>query len=296
MIGSITNDCNLDCTGCYARKNARTMKGKLLSDEEWGRIFDDASRLGVSMFLLAGGEPLLRRSVIEAAAGHRDILFPVFTNGTLFDDAALRFFDKNRNMVPMLSLEGDDKTTDTRRGAGVYENLMTVMPRLAEAGLLYGASVTVTARNLELVTSDEFSENLRASGCRVLLFVEYVPITGPELALDATGRSKLTAKTLELRKKFDGRLLYVSFPGDEAESGGCLAAARGFFHINPAGGCEPCPFSPFSDTNLHERTLEEALGSPLFRKIRTSDALNGERKGGCVLFEHAGEVEELLAA
>ena len=35
---------------------------------------------------MENGEPLLRRDVVEAAGNYPDILFPVFTNGTLFGD------------------------------------------------------------------------------------------------------------------------------------------------------------------------------------------------------------------
>ncbi len=69
-----------------------------------------------------------------------------------------------------------------------------------------------------------------------------------------------------LREQY-GELILNSFPGDEKESGGCLAAARGFFHINPYGGVEPCPFSPYSDTNIREMPLRRALESPLFQKL-----------------------------
>ena len=67
--------------------------------------------------------------------------------------------------------------------------------------------------------------------------------------------------------------------------GGCLAAGRGFFHINPYGGAEPCPFSPYSDINLRNVSLRQALRSPLFQKIRAASVLAASHSGGCVLFE-----------
>jgi MoaA/NifB/PqqE/SkfB family radical SAM enzyme len=50
-------------------------------------------------------------------------------------------------------------------------------------------------------------------------------------------------------------MIIVSFRDNEAESGGYLAAGRGFFNINAEGGAEPCSFSPYSDTSL--KTLLE---------------------------------------
>lgn len=57
-------------------------------------------------------------------------------------------------------------------------------------------------------------------------------------------------------------IIYLSFPGDEKALGGCLASGRGFFHIGPDGSAEPCPFSPFSDSNVAEMGVREALKSP----------------------------------
>lgn len=89
-------------------------------------------------------------------------------------------------------------------------------------------------------------------------------------------------------------MVFVSFPGDEKSSGGCLAAGRGFFHINAAGGAEPCPFSPYSDTSLKTMSLKEALNSPLFVRLREEGHLEREHIGGCVLFEQENEVRRLL--
>ena len=83
----------------------------------------------------------------------------------------------------------------------------------------------------------------------------------------------------------------MSFPGDEKSSGGCIAAGRGFFHINSHGGAEPCPFSPYSDVNVKDMSLKEALQSGLFAKIRDSGILTEDHNGGCVLFENRHQVE-----
>ena len=80
-------------------------------------------------------------------------------------------------------------------------------------------------------------------------------------------------------------MIYISFPGDEKSSGGCLAAGRGFFHINSHGGAEPCPFSPYSDINVKDTSLKEALQSELFTALRNSNILADDHIGGCVLHE-----------
>ena len=292
LIMSVTSDCNLRCAGCYARHSGNDPHKAGLPAEKWRELFCEAAEIGVSVILLAGGEPFMRRDILEHAAAHKNLLFPVFTNGTLWDEEYARLFFKNRNLIPIISLEGGKDETDSRRGGGVHDKVRSLMSELQNKGLLFGASVTVTSENLEAVTAPAFAEDLYAAGCRIIFYVEYVPVESPELALDSAGRAELSRRVGALRAE-NGRQIIISFPGDEDAAGGCLAAGRGFFHINAAGDAEPCPFSPCSDINLSGKSLREALKSPLFSKLRQSGLLSEEHAGGCVLFEKRDEVKKM---
>lgn len=93
LIASITSSCNLHCAGCYARAAhscADTEPVEQLSAQEWDHIFEQAEEMGISFILLAGGEPMIRRDVIEKAGDRQNILFPIFTNGTLMNDTYFR--------------------------------------------------------------------------------------------------------------------------------------------------------------------------------------------------------------
>ena len=298
LIASISSACNLQCKGCYARQNNICGDDKSqseLTDSEWISIFKQAVKLGISFILLAGGEPLMRRNLIASAGKIKDLLFPVFTNGTLIDEDYIHLFSKNRNLVPIISIEGGEEKTNDRRGAGVYEKLLLVMDELKKNDIVFGSSITVTSKNLEQITSEIFLDEIYSKGGRVLFYIEYVPtdIGTKNLEINDTQRKYLEDKLIALRERFLD-ILFVSFPGDEKLSGGCLAAGRGFIHINSNGDAEPCPFSPYSDTNLRNITLKKALLSPLFYKIRNTDVLTQEHTGGCVLFEHEDTVRSLI--
>ena len=298
LIASIASTCNLHCAGCYSRANhACEDKAAVdqLTDDEWFRIFNEAKEMGVGFILLAGGEPLLRPDIIHRAGKIPDILFPVFTNGTLINETYIETFSKYRNVVPVLSIEGNETITDERRGKGVYDKLIQVMKDLQKNKILYGASITVTKSNMMDVTNEKFLHTLHDRGCKVLFYVEYVPVTEEtrELAPGDTEREYLNQAILRLRKEYED-IVFVSFPGDEKTSGGCLAAGRGFFHINSHGGAEPCPFSPYSDVNVKNGSIRDALASPLFLRLQAANVLLDEHAGGCVLFEKREKVEELL--
>ena len=294
LIASITSSCNLHCAGCYSRCNNATEDTepvRQLSDDEWLKVFDEADDLGVSFILLAGGEPLLRKGVIEAAGKKQNILFPIFTNGTYMADKYFDMFDKNRNLIPIMSIEGENDATDKRRGDGVYDKLISNMDELNDRGLIYGASVTVTTENLKDVSSESFIGKLSDKGCKAVIFVEFVPVT--DVLADYYRIRHLKKEIMRLRREHP-EMVFVSFPGDEKSSGGCIAAGRGFFHINSHGGAEPCPFSPYSDINVKETSLREAMNSRLFIALQNEGVLNDDHSGGCVLYEKRNEVETIL--
>lgn len=298
LIASITSKCNLHCAGCYARFNKTCVDAEPVSQltaDEWKRIFDEAKELGIGFILLAGGEPMLRKDVLAAAGEIPEVLFPIFTNGTMFDDDYIELFKKHRNLVPVLSIEGQEEKTDERRGKGIYHKLAAAMEQMETNKILFGASVTVTTDNIKEVTSEAFLQSLERSGCKVVFFVEYVPVSQnqSELAPGDGEREYLKERLVQIRQEHE-KMVFVSFPGDEKTSGGCLAAGRGFFHINSHGGAEPCPFSPYSDINVRDTSLKEALRSKLFESLQAEGLLEETHEGGCVLFEKRRQVEALL--
>lgn len=300
LIASIASQCNLHCLGCYARAGSGCGNSEAagdLSALEWKAIFTEASELGVSFILLAGGEPFTRPDVIRAAAGFSNIVFPIFTNGTMVTEEYIDLFDDCRNLIPVISIEGDADSTDKRRGSGIYAQSETVMARLKEKNILFGVSITVTRENVRDVTSDTFISQLHGKGCGLVFFVEYVPVAEDTkgLVLRVHETRMLEENVAALKKRFDDTVI-ISFPGDEELMGGCLASGRGFFHINSHGGAEPCPFSPFSIHNLKTSSIAEILNSGYFRELRTIAAGAGQQPGGCTLFEHSDKVQSLTAA
>lgn len=297
LIASITTGCNLQCKGCYAHANGcgdASVKQEL-TQEQWSTIFRQAKELGICFILLAGGEPMTRIDVLTEASRHKHILFPVFTNGTLLDEAILQLLSKNHNLLPILSIEGGKETTDARRGMGVYEQIKKAMEQFTYKHILFGASITVTTENQEQVLSDAFIAYLKKCGCKALIYVEYVPVDkkSTSLALKEEQRSLMASRLQYLRNQ-EKEILFISFPGDEKASAGCLAAGRGFFHINAFGNAEPCPFSPYSDTDVIHTELKETLNSPLFLKLRLGTLLTDDHQGGCVLFEKEEQVKDCL--
>ena len=244
--------------------------------------------------MITGGEPLMKPEILWEAGKRRDMIFPVFTNGMLLNKGSISFFKHHHHLIPILSVEGDRYRTDDRRGKGVYDRLIQNMEQLRKARQMYGLSLTITRENFDEVTHPVWLRSKYGLGCRLFIMVDYVPQTESDMDLCLTKeqKAKLPSRLALLRKSIPA--LFISLPGDEEKFGGCLAAGRGFAHISAAGNLEPCPFAPFSDMNLRERSLKEILGSPFMNRIRKSHHLLGEANGGCTLWENREWVQSHL--
>ncbi len=294
MMIALTSRCNLTCRGCYMKSRDGISKKPDMTDEELFSLISQARDLGVSAVVFAGGEPFLRLPLIFLLAKRfPEILFPVFTNGLLIDENVSKHLGKCKNIVPMISFEGFSEETDLRRGTGTYERLMNTCHSLSRRGMFFGSSLMVTAENIASVTNEDFISDMVSRGVLAFVYVEYVPIEeGTEkLVLTKDQQSLLHEKIRQYSEKFPA--VFIGFPGEEDEYGGCLAAGRGFVHVSPSGALEPCPAAPFSDVNLTEMPLKDALKSVLLEKIRNNHGLLTESEGGCALWANREWVKEL---
>lgn len=293
MIVSITNTCNLHCKGCYAHAHQRS-GGSEMQSSVLLRLVRESQQLGISILLLAGGEPFLYNELLSITALFPKILFPVFTNGLPLNQSHIEDLKKQRHVVPVISLEGFKESTDKRRGEGVYKRVSACIDLLSRNTIFFGISLTITRNNFQLLTSNTFIRSFMHKGCRLFFFIEYIPISSGTENLQLTNSQRThIVELMELfRKKYTA--LFIAFPGDEEKFGGCLSSGRGFIHINARGDIEPCPMAPYSDISLRDVSLKEALQSKLLAAIRRSPERLAETSGGCALWEHRQWVQSLV--
>ncbi|MCL2703087.1 MAG: radical SAM protein [Defluviitaleaceae bacterium] len=293
LIVSATDNCNLACKECYSANVCRE-KTPELTKERIAGLLDEASAAGCSTVLLAGGEPLLARDWVYSVAEHKELLGLVFTNGQLFDGEWYGFFSANRNIVPLLSIEGSPERTDNRRGGGVTEKIKSVMAELRKRKIPFGISVTTGAHNIGEVTAGDFVDTYIELGCRLVIHVEYVPMGESDEFLPLSENDKQRLSAYCCANTNDENAIFIAFPGNEAQYGGCLAAGRGFAHIAASGVLEPCPFAPYSDRDLNSLSFIEALKSPLFAALRADASSLHEGAGGCSLRNKEAWIREII--
>jgi uncharacterized Fe-S cluster-containing radical SAM superfamily enzyme len=126
-----TSACNLRCEGCWA---GAQIKHDTLSYELLDRILTEAKELGIYWITMSGGEPFAYPHLFKIAEKHNDMVFMIYTNGTLINDETADKIAELSNIVPAISLEGWKEQTDARRGEGVFDKIVSAMDRLHSRG------------------------------------------------------------------------------------------------------------------------------------------------------------------
>ncbi|MGO9433078.1 MAG: radical SAM/SPASM domain-containing protein, partial [Terracidiphilus sp.] len=307
LVLSVTSKCNLRCTGCYAGAIGTVTAAPAhpgLALRDWYSVVDEAIRLGVMAFMIAGGEPFLLPGIVKLFRDHPDRLFLVFTNGTALQPNDYKILKDCSNTVIVVSLEGDRDLTDLRRGRGVHEKALGSLDRLQQAGVLTGIAVTIAPANIDYWTDPRNIDQLIAHSGPLAMFIEQIP-TGPIPSQITTGgcasgalltedqRTRFRQTVVAYRDRRTGGAYIIHSPGDEEALGGCVSAGRGFAHVNPSGDVTACPVSALATHNVRTSNLREALASPLFSMIRENAHLLETEGHPCGLSAHVEELETM---
>lgn len=290
MLISPTMRCNLNCYGCYAGDYSHDE----LEPEIIHRVLSEAKEMGISLVVVLGGEPFLRKDLLEVYEAHHDMAFQVFTHGGFLDEKMVESIARLGNVMPAISLEGFRDETDRRRGNGHFEKVVKGMDLLREAEVLFACSLTQTKENTDVLTSERFIDFLIAKGCILVWYFMCVPIgKNPDMELlPSPEQRNLMREKLRIFRAAKP-ILFIDFWNDGHLTNGCMAGGRMYFHINAKGDVEPCVFCHFASDNIRETTLLKALNSPLFKKIRSLQPYSKNLLRPCMLIDEPSVGREM---
>ena len=218
-----------------------------------------------------------------------------FTNGTLIDETFADDLLRVGNFVPAISLEGFEEATDFRRGEGVFKKATAAMELLRKKKLLYGISACYTSANFESITSEEFFDSLIEMGAYFIWYFHYMPVGNdalPELMPTPEQRVETYHRIRHYRAAKP--LFAMDFQNDAEYVGGCIAGGRRYFHINANGDLDPCVFIHYSDSNIREKTILEALRSPMMMAYHDGQPFNENMLRPCPMLENPEKLREMV--
>ena len=291
-----TSACNMKCTGCWAGTYGDKHN---LDFSDMDKIITEGKALGIYLYMLTGGEPLIRKNdILELAKKHNDVQFAIYTNSTLIDRELCESVVELGNIAFFISIEGSPTTNNARRGDGHYESAMAAMDLLKEYGILFGSSICYTNQNIYTVTCDEFLNMLSEKGAKFGFFFHYMPIgnkASTELLPSPENRKYIIDRIRYIRSA-DCNIPFfpIDFQNDAKYVGGCIAGGRNYFHINSAGDAEPCVFIHYSDKNIHTSTLLEILQSPLFMAYHKNQPFNNNHLMPCPMLENPEFLQKMV--
>ena len=280
-----TSACNLHCTGCCAAEYGHKLN---LTLDDINSIVSQGKKLGTYMYIYTGGEPMVRKKdLIRICEMHPDCEFLAFTNGTLIDEEFCQEMLRVKNFVPAISLEGFEAANDGRRGEGIYQKVQSAMRLLKEHRLPFGISVCYTSANYQDVSSEKFFDMLIEAGALFVWFFHYMPVGNDAAAGLLPDPDKRKTVFEQIRKFRNSKPIFsMDFQNDAQYVGGCIAGGRYYLHINAAGDVEPCVFIHYSNANIHDCTLLEALKSPIFMAYHDGQPFNGNMLRPCPMLEN----------
>lgn len=311
---NLTYRCNLACEHCYLDAGGKPAVDtpafadrSELDTEACYRIVDEiASFAPDGLLILTGGEPLLRRDIVEIIryAAARDLWVVVGTNGVKITANLAAILKREGVRGLSLSLDALDEARHDafRRVTGAFRNTVEGAKILAAEGLPFIVQTTVGSHNVaELGAIAEFA--YAELGARVWNLYFLVPTgRGAHVSdLDDAAYDRVLGELAVLQKTFAGRMLvnakcaphYVrilqaedpSSPfikGYAGGAGGCPAGTH-YMGIRPNGDVTPCPYLPEFGGNLRTQSLGEIWRtSDVFVRMRDRPALGG-RCGACEL-------------
>lgn len=290
-----TSNCNLRCKGCWSQDYE---SGHSISYEKFDDILDQAEKLGIMDCLMTGGEPLLRKDdILKLCRKHNQMTFGAFTNATLIDEGFADAMAEEGNLNVFISIEGTREETDFRRGPGVYDKAIKAMDILRSRNIGFAFSACYHSKNYETIASDEFLDHMRERGAWFGWLFQYIPVgsnADTSLVCTAEQRAYVQEKIRDYCEKHD--YVIIDFWNNGHLSFGCIGAGVGFAHINAKGDVEPCAFCHYSDSNIYEVSLAEALRSKFFTAFRDAQPFSDNPLRPCPLIDNPQAIIDVVNA
>ncbi len=306
VIFELTHECNLKCPHCLV--SAGKSEENELSTREVKDVLDQLSGMKVFNVNFGGGEPLLRKDILEILTYASDLNLGIIisTNGLLVNDTFLDSIDDLKAFSVQVSVDGLEQTHDNFRGMkGSFKKATEALKAFSVRGYQATMSTMILRGNIgEMRALMDLCVSLGVSSFKLS---SYMPAGR---GVETSGEHMISKQELkefaryigELKEEFREKLFVddkatYSFVGNtdicvEPNSMGNhnyrigCSAARSNLVISPVGEVYACPFFLVrSAGNLRDSKLrlmwDEAEIFKVFRSLNSE-----ELQGNCKNCEH----------
>ena len=217
---NLTYRCNLACEHCYLDAGGTPLVGtenfadrSELGTEECFRVIDEIAAFAPEcVTILTGGEPLLRRDILEIVrrAAERELWVVVGTNGVrITENVARRLAEAGaRGLSLSLDALDPDRHDRFRKVRGAWRNTVEGAEILNRTGLPFIVQTTAGSHNLgELEAIADFAHDRLAAKVWNLYFL--VPTGRGQFVSDITPAQydEVLASLYRIQRKYNRRML-----------------------------------------------------------------------------------------
>lgn len=281
---SVTETCNLACSGCWVTRGGR----KSLTLEQVDGIISESKRHGSRFFGILGGEPLMYQGLMGIFAKHSDCYFQLFTNGTLLTDDIAMQLRRVGNVTPLISIEGLEEESDRRRQKDeVYNRTLRGVRACRKAGLIFGCAASICQTNYDELVSRQHIERVAREGAAYLWYYIYRPVGAdahPEVAL--THEQIRGLRQFLVDERMNAPIALIDVYWDDKGKAMCPGATGMSHHVSPSGALEFCPviqmatdFINKDASNLTDLYANSGFLAGMRQKIAAATR-------GCILMEN----------
>ncbi len=322
VVWDVTYACNLRCKHCYA--SAGKAREDELTDEEALDLVDRLSNMGVTIIAFSGGEPLVRKNILDLArrAHENGMYVSIATNGTLITKEKARQLKEAGVDYLQISLDGSTaETHDDFRGIpGAFERTIKGIKNAVAEGFFVNIATTATKANMEEMPA--IIDLCNDMGVNWFMAYNFVP-TGRGKAIFETDlapqeREDMLNMLFAKMEEVDCELLttapqFARIALQNCNGGGTVVvpthfyntkvreemfqltefiggcgAGRFYMSIRANGDIDPCVFFPLHVGNVRTDDLDELWRkNDIFGDLRNKDILK-ENCGSCEFRYHCG--------
>jgi len=163
---NLTELCNHNCAMCPVSEK-KTFEGDL-STEQWKKIIDKLSEY-VTFYYLEGGEPTLRKDIVELIQYAHDIGLPtqLNTNGTLLHRVLPKCIGKIDTV--MVSLDSGNKSTYIKqRGVDTFERVVENIRLASDMEFNTMVNCVITKHNVNEIASEKYFDFVKRTKAKTI--------------------------------------------------------------------------------------------------------------------------------
>ena len=132
-------------------------------------------------------------------------------------------------------------------------------------------------------------------GCLFGWYFTYMPLgkdAKTDLLATAEQRAYMYHRVREMRSTKP--IFVLDFWNDGEYTEGCIAGGKKYLHINANGDVEPCAFIHYSNANIKDVSLLQALQSPIFQQYYEGQPFNHNHLRPCPLLDNPEKLKTMV--